>query len=136
MRHTHDIPSPTFFSKGLSHGYEILHFGLIHTLLNAEIRRRISYLSGRTQSVCIDLALSDLLEVLQGVPHGSIIGPSPLTCQIQSSLARSSPLIVQIVELSSLTLRSATQQHQQNFSTHKLGDQFSLLLLIKVMALF
>ena len=35
-----------------------------------------SYLSGRTQSVCIDGTLSDPLELLQGVPQGSILRPS------------------------------------------------------------
>ena len=34
-----------------------------------------SYLSGRTQSVCIDGTLSDPLELTAGVPQGSILGP-------------------------------------------------------------
>ena len=34
-----------------------------------------SYLTGRTQAVCIDGCLSKLMPVLHGVPQGSILGP-------------------------------------------------------------
>ena len=34
-----------------------------------------SYLSSRTQTVCLSQTKSDTLELLQGVPQGSVLGP-------------------------------------------------------------
>ena len=75
-----------------STGIDIVHLGirkafdtvphneLLHKLWSLGIRGRLwlwprAYLLGRSQSVCINQAISQLLPVISGVPQGSILGP-------------------------------------------------------------
>ncbi|MFZ2539900.1 MAG: reverse transcriptase domain-containing protein [Oscillospiraceae bacterium] len=59
---------------------KIWHNGLLHKLNKYGIRGRVygllkSYLSGRLQRVILNGSFSEFLEILSGVPQGSIIGP-------------------------------------------------------------
>ena len=50
--------------------------------LNTALKLFKSYLSNGCQSACINCILSDTIEVTNGVPRGSILGPLPFSIDI------------------------------------------------------